>query len=104
MERANGVETVAAAIDWDDLGSFDAVARRRRPDALGNRVRGAATLVDAHDCVVEAEAGHVALLGVRDLIVVRTGDTVLVLPRGQGERVREIVRELEAQGRGDLLT
>jgi mannose-1-phosphate guanylyltransferase/mannose-1-phosphate guanylyltransferase/mannose-6-phosphate isomerase len=104
MERARRVETVAAALTWDDLGSFDAVARRRRPDARGNRVRGKATLVDADGCVVEAAAGHVALLGVKDLIVVRTGDTVLVLPRGAGERVREIVKQLELEGREDLLT
>jgi mannose-1-phosphate guanylyltransferase len=103
FEEARHVETVAAAISWDDLGSFDALARHRTPDARGNRVRGEVTLVDAHDCVVEAAHGHVALLGVKDLIVVRTKDTLLVLPRGQGERVREIVARLEAEGRGDLL-
>lgn len=104
MERARHVETVAAALAWDDLGSFDAMARQRRPDARGNRVRGAVTLVDAEGCVVEAEAGHVALLGVKDLVVVRTADTVLVLPRGAGERVREIVARLSAEGRGELLS
>ena len=103
MEKARHVETLAASIDWDDLGSFDGLARQRAPDAQGNRVRGQVTLVDAEGCVVEAAHGHVALLGVKDLIVVRTRDTVLVLPRGQGERVREIVARLEAEGREDLL-
>ncbi len=103
FEKAHHVETVAAAISWDDLGSFDALARHRAPDAHGNRVRGRVTLVDVEGCVVEAAHGHVALLGVKDLIVVRTKDTLLVLPRGQGERVREIVARLEAEGRGDLL-
>lgn len=104
MERARHVETVAAPLAWDDLGSFDAMARQRRPDARGNRVRGAVTLLDAEGCVVEAEAGHVALLGVKDLVVVRTADTVLVLPRGAGERVRELVARLAAEGRGELLS
>ncbi len=104
MERARAVETVAAPLAWDDLGSFDAMARQRRPDARGNRVRGAVTLVDAHGCVVEAESGHVALLGVKDLVVVRTADTVLVLPRGAGERVREVVARLLAEGREGLLS
>lgn len=103
MEKADRVETVAASLSWDDLGSWDAVARHRRPDARGNCARGAVTLVDADGCVVEAASGHVALLGVRDLIVVRTGDTVLVAPRGAGERVREVVERLKAQGREDLV-
>ncbi len=103
MERATGVESLAATLSWDDLGSWDAVGRHRRADARGNAVRGAATLVDADGCLVDVAAGHVALLGVRDLIVVRTADTLLVAPRGAGERVREVVERLRQEGRGDLL-
>lgn len=103
MERTKHVEVVASDVEWDDLGSWDAVARHRRDDAEGNVLRGDVTAVDASDCVVDAAAGHVALLGVSDLIVVRTQDTVLVARRGRGEDVREIVRRLEAAGREDLL-
>jgi mannose-1-phosphate guanylyltransferase len=104
MEKAAHVETVAADLDWDDLGSWDAVARHRKADAAGNAVKGAATLVDARNCVVDASGGHVALLGVEDLIVVRSKDSVLVARRGQGERVREVVERLKAERRGDLLS
>jgi mannose-1-phosphate guanylyltransferase len=97
------VEVVAADLAWDDLGSWDAVARHRRPDARGNRVRGSATLVGARDCLVDAGSGHVALLGVEDVVVVTTDDAVLVARRGLGERVRDVVARLRAEGRGDLL-
>ncbi|MHC5009644.1 MAG: mannose-1-phosphate guanylyltransferase, partial [Planctomycetota bacterium] len=70
MEKARRVEALAADFAWDDLGSWDAVARHRPADRAGNRVRGEVTLLDAKDCVVEAADGHVALLGVEDLIVV----------------------------------
>ena len=103
MERTRHVETLASDVEWDDLGSWDAVARHRKPDADGNRMRGDVTVVDAKDCVVDAGDGHVALLGVEDLIVVRTKDTVLVARRGCGEDVREIVKRLEAEGPEDLL-
>jgi len=103
MERARGVEVVRASIGWDDLGSWDAVGRHRRPDAEGNRLRGEVTALDARDCLVEAADGHVALLGVSDLIVVRTADTVLVARRGEGEAVRRLVERMEREGRGDLL-
>ncbi len=103
MERADKVEVVRAAFQWDDLGSWDAVGRHRTPDAQGNAIRGGATLVDSSHCVVDAGDGHVALLGVRDLIVVRTGDTVLVAKRGEGEAVRQVVERLRQAGREDLL-
>ena len=103
MERTQHVEVLASDIEWDDLGSWEAVARHRRPDAQGNRTRGDVTAVDAKDCVVDAGEAHVALLGVEGLIVVRTGDTVLITRRGRGEDVREIVKRLETEGREDLL-
>ncbi len=103
MERAAEVEVVAADFAWDDLGSWDAVARHRKPDEDGNLIRGDVTSVDSKDCVVDVSDGHVALLGVKDLIVVRTKDTVLVAKRGAGESVRDVVERLKATGRDDLV-
>lgn len=103
MERAPRVDVVVGTFDWDDLGSWDAVARHRRTDRSGNAARGDTTLVDSKDCVVDAQEGHVALIGVSNLIVVRMGDTVLVAKRGRGEDVRDVVARLTAEGREDLL-
>ena len=103
MEQAAVVDTIAVDLSWDDLGSWDAVARHRRKDRAGNQSRGSITAVDATDCLVDAGDGHVALLGVKDLIVVRTGDAVLVAKKGRGEDVRAVVERLEKQGRGDLI-
>jgi mannose-1-phosphate guanylyltransferase len=103
MEKIAGIEVVAADLDWDDLGSWDAVLRAGTADAAGNVVQGDVTLVDATGCLVEAVEGHVALLGVEGLVVVRTKDTVLVAPRGRGQEVRRIVERLEREGREDLL-
>jgi mannose-1-phosphate guanylyltransferase len=104
MEQADQVEVLVSDIEWDDLGSWDAAARHRSADEDGNRIRGDVTAVDTRDCVVDAESGHVALVGVKDLIVVRTGDTVLVARRGKGEDVRKIVARLQDEGREDLLS
>lgn len=103
MEKASAVEVLVSDIAWDDLGSWDAVARQRKTDAAGNSVHGDATLVDAKDCVVDVDE-HVALLGVKDLIVVRHKGGVLVAKRGRGEDVRAVVERLERAGREDLLS
>ena len=57
MEQAASVEVLVSDIDWDDLGSWDAVARHRTPDEDGNRLRGDVTAVDSRDNVVDAEVG-----------------------------------------------
>lgn len=104
MEHANAVEVLVSDIEWDDLGSWDAAARHRAEDPDGNRLRGDVTAVDTRDCIVDADVGHIALVGVKDLIVVRTGDTVLVARRGHGQDVRKVVERLRDEGREDLLS
>jgi mannose-1-phosphate guanylyltransferase/mannose-6-phosphate isomerase len=105
MEKAKGlVETVAARLDWDDLGSFDAVARHAARDADGNVLPEGAVAVDAKDCFARADDGTlVALLGVSGVTVVRTKDAVLVAAKGRGEDVRDVVERLRREGRRDLL-
>jgi mannose-1-phosphate guanylyltransferase len=104
MEKCGDLEVVAAAFDWDDLGSWDAVARHAAPDAGGNLMHPRHVAVDAGDCFVRAEDGTtVALLGVSDLIVVRTKDALLVARRGRGEDVRRVYEALRDGRREDLL-
>lgn len=103
MEKARAVEVIASTLEWDDLGSWDAVARHRSADEDGNRLKGDVTAHASKDCLVDVEKGHVALLGVKDLIVVRRGDTLLVARRGLGEKVRDVVERLKEEGRQDLL-
>jgi mannose-1-phosphate guanylyltransferase len=104
MEKCADLEVVAAEFAWDDLGSWDAVARHAAPDASGNRMDGRHLAVDASGCFVRADDGTtVALLGVSDLIVVRTKDALLVARRGRGEDVRRVHHLLARAGREDLL-
>lgn len=105
MEKAKDLEVLAASFDWDDLGSWDAVARHAAPDAAGNVAPEGTVAVDATDCFVRAEDGTaVALLGVTDLVIVRTKDALLVARRGRGEDVRKIHDEWLRRGRDGLVS
>lgn len=104
MERARDVEVLRADFDWDDLGSWDAVARHARRDPRGNALGRADVVLDAKDCLVRTDDGTaVALIGVDDLLVVRTKDALLVARKGRGEDVRRIHDALRLAGRDDLL-
>ena len=104
MEKERDLEVLAARLDWDDLGSWDAVTRHARADGAGNVMGRGSVAVDAKGNLVRALDGTtVALLGVDDLVVVRTKDALLVARRGCGEDVRRVVAALEKAGRKDLL-
>jgi mannose-1-phosphate guanylyltransferase len=103
MEKLPGLSTLPLVCGWDDLGSWQALFEVLSPDADGNRRRGAAVAVDSRDNLLVAESGTIAVLGVEGLVVVRSGDAVLVLPRDRAQEVRRIVERLEAEGRLDLL-
>lgn len=94
MERSARVATVGATFEWDDVGSWEALSRTRAPDSAGNVLVGAGRAVDARGNVVFAEQGSVVLFGTDDLVVVRTGELTLVLPRARAADLKKLLAEL----------
>jgi len=95
MERADRVLVVEASFDWDDIGSWRAVATYFKNDELGNAANCAVTAVDSTNNVIFDEDGTtIALLGVHNLIVVRTGDAILVCHRHQAEKIKNLIGKL----------
>jgi mannose-1-phosphate guanylyltransferase/mannose-6-phosphate isomerase len=105
MEKLENITTLPLDCGWSDLGSWSALDEVLPRDAgnTGNTGRGDTVAVDASGNLLFSDAGLIAVLGVRDLVVVRTGDAVLVMPKERSQEVRRIVAELAARGREDLL-
>jgi mannose-1-phosphate guanylyltransferase len=99
METTEHAFVVPADVEWDDLGTWDALARVLDSDADGNAILGDALTVDAADNVVASDDKHVAAVGVEGLVIATFDDRVLVVPRDQTQRVREVVAALEEAGR-----
>ena len=96
MERSDRVATVRATFTWDDVGSWEALARTRSADGNGNVKVGTARAVDAKNNVVFSEQGDVVLFGVEDLVVVRTANTTLVLPRSRAPDLKTLLSDLDS--------
>ncbi len=95
MEKADRVLMVEAGFDWDDVGSWQAVASYFTNDEDGNAANGDLTAVDStNNIVFDQDGTKVALLGVHNLIVVRTGDALLVCHRHQAEHIKELIAKL----------
>jgi mannose-1-phosphate guanylyltransferase len=103
MERLDELATLPLDCGWDDLGSWQALYEVLGADAGGNRSVGDTVAVDAERNLLVAQSGTIAVLGVSGLVVVRTGDAVLVVPRERAQEVRRLVERLEAAGRTELL-
>ena len=95
MEKAKNVLVIPGAFDWSDLGSWDALWEVSNKDENGNAVRGEFIGIDAADSLVQSSGKLVALVGVRDLLVVETKDALLICRRGRSQDVRKIVESLE---------
>ena len=87
MEKADKVAVVPVAMGWNDVGSWDALHAISDMDAHGNAHAssdsGDVLAIDTRDCLVRSDGIRVALVGVSDLIVVASGNDVLILPRGR---------------------
>ncbi|MGM0399329.1 MAG: mannose-1-phosphate guanylyltransferase [Halobacteriota archaeon] len=90
LETADEVFVVSADFVWDDLGSWDALERVLDDGA----VLGDALSIDAAGNVVASDDKHVSVVGVDDLVVAAYDDRVLVIPKTEAQRVREVVSVL----------
>ena len=98
MEHAQNVVVADGDFPWDDLGAWNALSRHLKPDAEGNCAVGDFIHVDgARNLIFDARTKHptpIAVVGLRDAILVLTDDAVLMAHKSQVQRVKELVRKL----------
>ncbi len=103
LEHArNCVVIDAEAFGWNDVGSWDQWAENFSKDENGNLIHGDAVVIDSKGCVVRSEGRLIAAVGLEDLVIVDSGDAILVVARENVQDVRKVVTELKAKGRTDL--
>lgn len=99
MERYDNVAVIEATFKWDDVGSWQAIGRLTEPDEQGNCVQGTFLPIQSQRMIVYGDQEHlIVTIGMQDTIVVHTPNATLVAPKHEEERVREVVRQLQARG------
>lgn len=92
MENARRVLNIEATFDWDDVGSWVSIAKYL--DDAGNENRFNQTvseIASRNNIVFSSTPGtHIALLGVEDLIIVQTGDSLLIAHRNQADAIKKL--------------
>jgi len=104
LEKAKNVVGVACdEFGWNDVGSWNAVYDLLPRDEDDNATRSELLTCDSTGNYIDCGHKLVALLGVKDLIVVDTADALLIADRARAQQVGDIVKLLEKNGREDLL-
>jgi len=91
LEKADNIVMVKGDFFWDDVGSWAALEQHCRKDKNGNIILGRGEALEASNNIAVAEDGVVALIGVRDLVVVRSGAATLVCSKDKAQDVKKMV-------------
>jgi mannose-1-phosphate guanylyltransferase len=95
MEKADRVAVVPVSMGWSDLGSWDALHAISARDETGNAHHGDIVAIETVNCLVRTDGVRIAMVGVEDLIVVASGNDVLILPRGRSQEVKKLIEAMK---------
>jgi len=94
MEKLADSHVVTFEGEWNDIGSWAAVAELGDKDNRGNSKKGDVTILDSDNCNIFAKSRLVAIMGMKDVSIVETDDSVLVMPTSESQNIRQITETL----------
>jgi len=97
MEKGEKVAVVPVDMGWSDIGSWDALYDLLDKSDEGNVHIGDVVALDSGGCLVRSEGPTVTMAGVDNLIIIATGDSVMILPRGESQATKKIVEALKGR-------
>lgn len=95
MEKSDIVKVIPSNINWSDVGSFDALFDELPKDKNGNTKNDKHISIDSKNNLVYGNERVIATLDVEDLIIIDTGDALLVSKKGSSQKVKKIVEKLK---------
>ena len=96
MEKSNKVKVVASDIAWSDVGSFDALYEELPKDKDGNTQNENHISIDSKNNLIYGDQRKIATVDIEDLIIVDTGDALLISKKGSSQKVKKVVEKLKA--------
>jgi mannose-1-phosphate guanylyltransferase len=103
LEKADNAIVAPADLDWNDVGSWDALFDLLPADESGNVGKGYVKQIECRGNLLFNPDGAIAAIGLEDTIVVVRGSNVLICKKGDSQKVRDIIDGFEKDGRDDLL-
>lgn len=89
MEKAGRVAVVPVSMGWSDVGSWDSLYELAAKDIASNSIKGDVRLIDASGNLIHSDGLRISVSGVDDLIIVASGNDVMILPRGSSQDAKK---------------
>jgi mannose-1-phosphate guanylyltransferase len=104
MEHAKAIYTIPGSFQWLDVGNWNALPMILPPDNEGNVHLGDIISLNSKNTIVSGSSDRlIALIGLQDLVVVDTGDILLVSARDKVADIKKVLEQLRNSGRSDKL-
>lgn len=94
MEHASNIFTIPGNFGWDDVGSWLALERHNVADTYNNIKRGNVISLDTHNCIIEGNQRLIATIGIENLIIVDTEDSLLICSKDKCNNIKELLCEV----------
>ena len=101
MEKTADAAVLPIDVGWNDVGSWSALWEVAQQDGDGNAHHGDVIALDCRDTLAWGDRRLVAMIGLRDIVVVDSDDALLVAHKDQVQEVKEVVARLKAEGRSE---
>jgi len=104
MEKTSNGVIIPVDMGWSDIGNWSALWELGEKDTSDNFCQGDVMTIDSKNCFVRSDGPLVTTIGVDDVMVIATVDSILVAARDRAQDVKTIVEKLEASGRTEHIT
>jgi mannose-1-phosphate guanylyltransferase len=94
LEHSDNTVVIPISFPWSDVGSWSALYEYLRTNDKDNVTKGDVVEVDSSGCLVFSGGKQIALVGVEDLVVVESEDSILVLNKEKSQDVKKVVEEI----------
>ncbi|MCF6330173.1 MAG: mannose-1-phosphate guanylyltransferase/mannose-6-phosphate isomerase [Sulfurimonas sp.] len=95
MEKSNKVKVIPSDINWSDVGSFDALFEELPKDENNNTINEKHISIDSKNNLIYGNEKKIATIDIEDMIIVDTGDALLVSKKGSSQKVKQVVSEIK---------
>ena len=103
MERASNIYTIPGSFGWDDVGSWLSLERINKTNDDGNVIKGNVITINSKNSIIQAQDKLIAVIGMKDFIVVDTDDALLIANKDSTQDVKKVIENLKICNRTEYL-
>jgi len=98
LEKCQDILMAYGDFDWNDIGNLDALGKTMDTDSQGNAVIGAHIGIETSNCVIYGNSSLIATVGLQNMIIVNTGDVLLICPKEKAQEIKYLTEVLQHSG------